>query len=1467
MDRSASTPKIYDNIIVWSEYKNINSRYVTYTKVYNITSKTISQINEHFDISKFSLVDISKNKILRIDKSSGTLDMYIHNLSDNSITSVYSDLKMTQKDYSFDFDQNYIVVNENKNSNFIINLFNISDGKITTISSGPKIKFFPRISNNIIIWYDYREGKHDIYYYNISTGGPSKKLTTLTGYSIQDIVFNSNRLIWSANDGGTSDIYVYDLSKNLTTRLTHDSKPQRYPDIHKNKIVWADQRHANISIGNSEDTDIYMHDIGPPECCTDFDVCTKDFERLNGECVNEPITTCTNDDGCCAPGCGYYTDNDCDFGEPLIATTNNETYPAFHDNKLTYSSYNATDNIIMIKDFSNSKTTEIINEWGAHIPKIFEDKLVWQVFTSATSGFPFLTFCETGGPDFDVFAYDLTTQKTLASFTDCYSQTSVDIHDNIITYQYGHMYNGITKYSIVIHNLSNNQQIKDIVTSENEQHPSIYKDSVVWLSDRNSTSIYMYNITANSETKLPTKREVVGIHPHIYKNHIVWVEKNIGTGINKTLILYDINTNTTKEIIRGFTSITNPMIYEDTVVWADDRNFYGKRIYAYNIITNEEHELSRRGSDIKNLYFYDNKVFWTIENNNNYDIYWERYNSSLNECIKNESQECEKNECVPTGSETCDNDTGYDSLDNNCDGKIDLDCDNYCDKDGDGYTPRMFPLCLGHSRGDCDDNNALIKPGVNDTCDGINNDCNQNTDDGSVETWFNRPTVCGTGACSSEGVFTCINGNKVNNCAPRSPNLEICNNIDDNCNGEVDEGLTKEVFCGLGVCFGNNGFLECNNGIFEERCNILKGASPELCDGVLDENCDGNVDEGCNCVSGEVRTCGTSDIGLCKYGTQSCVNGEWGACLGDTGPTSDNNCDGHDNNCDGKIDEGYLPILTNCGVGECSGNLGQLECVNGEKVDNCDPFAGSSLETCDTNTGYDGLDNNCDGKIDLNCDNYCDKDGDGYTPRIFPLCFGHKSGDCDDNNKKIWQKLDGYIDSDKDSYGSGDSLKICSGKTLFKDYINISGDCDNNDKKINPNSKEICDGKDNNCDGTVDENNADCSEDSPFCSLGRCVECSIDNDCDNRLYCDGIESCSPTGSCEAGNFIDCSDNKDDTYDFCNESTNDCQFPDIILDEDSDNIPDSFDKCPNTASEYKEEVNKKGCPTPDYKEFDFITNLTNTNLKEIKNFKIGKEGIGKIKFKENISLVKELDTKIIPLNLSFITISKGRIEVNSNELSELNMSAELEMNGLNLTNPRILKDGIFCRDCTITLWNRTLGTLTFDVSGFSIYEAVEAFCGDSFCDNDIGEDCSTCSLDCDSCPTSENIPTNSGNSNSNSRTNNREQNSTLTIQNLTGSNCTQNWICSDWADCFNDKQTRKCSELNNCQINLRIPQTEKDCTNATIQETPKSQKTKSPTLIYIIISLFLIILIIILSFVIKKILRKNSKIKRIMPSPR
>jgi pimeloyl-ACP methyl ester carboxylesterase len=79
--------------------------------------------------------------------------------------------------------------------------------------------------------------------------------------------------------------------------------------------------------------------------------------------------------------------------------------------------------------------------------------------------------------------------------------------------------------------------------------------------------------------------------------------------------------------------------------------------------------------------------------------------------------------------------------------------------------------------------------------------------------------------------------------------------------------------------------------------------NPEVCGDNIDNNCNGAIDEGCPCDNSPPRPCGPQQIGACQQGTQFCVNGIWGNCQGALFPTGELCGDNIDNDCNGQTDE------------------------------------------------------------------------------------------------------------------------------------------------------------------------------------------------------------------------------------------------------------------------------------------------------------------------------------------------------------------------------------------------------------------------------------------------------------------------------------------------------------------------------------------------------------------------------------
>ena len=243
--------------------------------------------------------------------------------------------------------------------------------------------------------------------------------------------------------------------------------------------------------------------------------------------------------------------------------------------------------------------------------------------------------------------------------------------------------------------------------------------------------------------------------------------------------------------------------------------------------------------------------------------------------------------------------------------------------------------------------NCSAKIPAEDICNGLDDDCDGDVDDGGQ---IGQP--CGKsskGVCKM-GIVVCkdlqeqCEGNV-------DPTPEICDNLDNNCEGQTDEEFPEDnAPCGSSIGICKEGKTWCNKGTLDCKGNVKPQV--ETCN-ALDDDCDGATDEE---LPGTGDICGTN-AGICKAGTKKCQTGNW-ICEGEVTGLNYEICDGLDNNCDNLVDNGLG--TTSCGLGVCAHSV--ENCKNGAPQW-CNPMQGASPEICD------GLDNDCDGTADPGCGN------------------------------------------------------------------------------------------------------------------------------------------------------------------------------------------------------------------------------------------------------------------------------------------------------------------------------------------------------------------------------------------------------------------------------------------------------------------------------------------------------------------
>ncbi len=397
-------------------------------------------------------------------------------------------------------------------------------------------------------------------------------------------------------------------------------------------------------------------------------------------------------------------------------------------------------------------------------------------------------------------------------------------------------------------------------------------------------------------------------------------------------------------------------------------------------------------------------------------------------------------------------------------------------------------------------------------CNGIDDDCDGLTDEDFKE--LGRACEVGKGICKTSGTVICKKDGSSTECSASKGNgkPELCDNIDNNCNGVIDENLERSCYTKLNGCQQSNGSYACKGTCRAGKQQCDKGqwgscrgeihSTVEICDG-QDNDCNGKIDDaltqecfsassGCRKQSGGGYQCMTP----CKTGKKTCNAGKWSGCQGEVVPVSKERCDGKDDDCDGLVDEDFKNLGDACksGQGECL-RTGKSICKKDGFGTTCDVSPGKpTAERCDSK------DNDCDGVIDnfvRSCykgTRGCIQQSDGSYQCNIPCKVGKQTcilsqwGICKGEQQPTKEICNGKDDdcNGKTDDNLTDIPTLCSKqKGLCKGAKHKNPQCKNGawesctdaDYKRHSSaysSTEVCDTKDNNCNGLIDENVSHC---------------------------------------------------------------------------------------------------------------------------------------------------------------------------------------------------------------------------------------------------------------------------------------------------------------------------------------------------------------------------------------------------------
>ena len=375
-------------------------------------------------------------------------------------------------------------------------------------------------------------------------------------------------------------------------------------------------------------------------------------------------------------------------------------------------------------------------------------------------------------------------------------------------------------------------------------------------------------------------------------------------------------------------------------------------------------------------------------------------------------------------------------------------------------------------------------------CDGKDNDCDgmvdniRDTENPLIKTCYTGLDSTRKKGVCEDGVSFCMNGTWTSQCyAQRLPQKERCNGLDDDCDGKIDEdwpAKLKPCHRGIGECF-RSGVYICDQKGTGLTCSAEAGKPKNKILNGKDNDCDGEID-GVECTPGDMRDCFSSQVGCkqekesrkyqcfepCRVGRQYCLkNFIWGKCEGEILPRKEQ-CNGKDDDCDGLVDNNIQSVLCSNQHGvcagsqkQCNGNLGWQDCRENDYKKHHRSYEAEEV-TCD------GKDNDCDGLID-------NKER-GKNEPLEKSCY---------SGKKVNEKIRGECKEGKRLCING-KWGRCHGEVLPK--------------------KEECNGKDDDCDGLVDNIDQNPLERDCFPSEKGC-----------RLDSHGKWNC--TAPCQAGKEI------------------------------------------------------------------------------------------------------------------------------------------------------------------------------------------------------------------------------------------------------------------------------------------------------------------------------------------------------------
>jgi len=469
--------------------------------------------------------------------------------------------------------------NRNGDRNWDIYGYDLDTKRTFPICTAPGNQMFPQIDGDLVVWQDGRNDLEnptpgDIYGCRLPS---TIEFPVCTHAGEQRYpVASGNIVVWQDARNGDADIYGRDLTGQTESAICTKAGDQTRPYVSGDTVVWRDGSEG-AWVGSIDAYDLQTHiETGLPLGTWGLN------ENLGRPCASGDIIVCDDAGYWCGID-GYDVTYGAEF--PVVVNDYNGPHrecPAIEDDAVVFSvrpTQDTTDGLpesaswVGLVELSPEASSyfELNCSAGHHNPAISGGAVAW--------------IDERNG-DSDLYAYDRTAKTEAAVCTATGTQAHPSLSGDDLVWQ--DQRNG--NWDIYAYDLATKTESAVAVRAADQTRPCVSSQKVVWQDERNGNSdIYAYDLTAKTETNVCV-RDGVQQHPSISGATVVWADDR-----NGTLDIYGRNLSGGSEFIvcKAVGAQSRPCVSGNTVVWLDERDGHFD-LYGYDLALANEFPIAHQ---------------------------------------------------------------------------------------------------------------------------------------------------------------------------------------------------------------------------------------------------------------------------------------------------------------------------------------------------------------------------------------------------------------------------------------------------------------------------------------------------------------------------------------------------------------------------------------------------------------------------------------------------------------------------------------------------------------------------------------------------------------------------------------------------------------------------------------------------------------------------------------------------------